>query len=105
MSGINLDSQDKDLLQNLEIPAIDQPREEDESPVIFISELAQNTGVLEEPSVNPTGHDFNPIFEVKFLNGKDEPSSIINKSDISDLILLSMEKEEEKIMDKNREMK
>ena len=42
---------------------------------------------------------------MKFLNGKDEPSSIMNKSDISDLILMSMEKEEEKVMEKNRAMK
>lgn len=42
---------------------------------------------------------------MKFLNGKDEPSSIMNKCDISDLILMSMEKEEEKVMEKNRAMK
>jgi len=29
----------------------------------------------------------------------------MSKSEISDLILVSMEKEEEKVMDKNREMK
>jgi len=29
----------------------------------------------------------------------------MNKSDISDLILMSMEKEEEKVMEKNRAMK
>ena len=30
---------------------------------------------------------------------------MFNKSDISDLILLSMEKEEEKVMEKNKRMK
>ena len=42
---------------------------------------------------------------MKFLNGKDEPSSILSKSEISDFILMSMEKEEEKVMDRNRAMK
>ena len=64
---------------------------EDDSPQVFISEI-QNDAQTQ---------DFNPVFEVKFLNGKDEPSSIMNKSDISDLILMSMEKEEEKVMEKN----
>ncbi len=39
------------------------------------------------------------------MNGKDEPSSILSKSEISDFILMSMEKEEEKVMDRNRAMK
>ncbi len=40
-SGLNLDSQDKDLLSNLEIPAIEEPKEDDASPIIFISELSK----------------------------------------------------------------
>ena len=48
----------------------------------------------------------NPVFEVWVVAKPDESSSgLFNKSDISDLILLSMEKEEEKVMEKNKAMK
>ena len=67
---------------------------EDISPQVFISEINPDESI-----------DFNPIFEVKFMNGREEPSSIMSKSEISDFILQSMEKEEEKVMEKNRAMK
>lgn len=98
-----MNSQDREILRDLEdmqfgvmdsVNVIEE--EEDVSPNMFIPETTQKIGEIEKK--------FDPVFEVQIMrnNGGDEPSSILS---MSDLIVLSMEKEEKKVMDKNKQMK
>jgi len=96
-----MNSQDRDILKDLDeiqlggMDSVDPIEEEDNSPKIFISESTQKIDEIEKK--------FDPVFEVQIVRGNgDEPSSILS---LSDMIILSMEKEEEKVIDKNKQMK
>ena len=85
---------EREVQTSLEMPQIEEAP--DKENVKFTNK--------QQDSFQKTDHPKEDIFKL-FTSAKDEPSIIQNKSDLSAIIFLSMEQDEENVLEKNRQMK